>query len=168
MKDFFKNFYRYFYKESLIKEIEKDCPIPLIPEKTNREKLLDIAITFYNIDPTPRDEQPDEVACVHSLTTIIKKLIPDFPIMTYTPTLLDYLLKDIRFKETNEMKEGIIIISPTGEGKIIGHTGIIGKNGTIYSNNSLNGLWDTKYTIPSWIKRYCVDGNIPIYLFELL
>ena len=169
MKELFKNLYYAFFKEELINTVyvEKEIPKPV---KSNREKLLDLAIAHYNTDPTPKDEQPDEYACVHSLTTILKKLVPDIEIMIYTPTFLKALQKDKRFKPTTEFKEGNIIISPTlsGNGTIVGHTGIIGKEGKIYSNASSTGLWYDKYDNVSWISRYSRQGELELYLFELI
>lgn len=170
MKDLIKQIYKALYNEDLVQVVEKDCPVPPPPIKSNREKLYDFAITFLNTDPTPKDEQPDEYACVHSLTTILKLYLPDFPIMTYTPTFLTKLKGDSRFRPTNEFKEGNIIISPTGfgNGSVVGHTGIIGLNGEILSNSSATGLWSNKYTTLSWIDRYSRTGGLPVYLFELI
>jgi hypothetical protein len=166
MKEFIKSFYQSYYKEDLVKVEVKECPQP---KKTNRDKLCEFAYTFLNTDPTPKDEQPDEVACVHSLTTILNKYI-GHPIMTYTPTFLEAIKKDARFKEVTEFKPGVIIISPTatGNGSIIGHTGIVGKGGKILSNASSTGLWTDKYDTVSWIDRYSRKGGLSLYLFELI
>ena len=173
MKQLIKEIYYAIYNEELITTKEVFIKVPVEnpkPPKTNREKLLELAIFHYNTDPTPKDEQPDEFACVHSLTTILKKLLPDFGIETYTPTFLEKLKKDKRFKLTNEFKEGNIIISPTlsGNGTVVGHTGIIGKEGKIYSNASSTGLWYDKYDNISWIDRYSRKGGLSLYIFEVI
>ncbi|MGV8131591.1 MAG: hypothetical protein ACP5N7_05835 [Candidatus Pacearchaeota archaeon] len=171
MKELLKSIYKSLYNEDLIKMVAVEvCPPPPIVLKTNREKLIDIANSFIGIDPTPKDEQPDGYACVHSLTTIINKLFSDFPIMIYTPDFLVKLQSDKRFKATKEFKEGNIIISPTntGNGTVVGHTGIIGKDGIIWSNASSSGLWDKKYDTLSWIDRYSRNGKLSMYLFEIL
>lgn len=171
MKEFIKEVYKNLYKEDLVKTeivyIEKKPPVI---EKTNREKLLDFALTFYNTDPTPSDLQPDDYACVETLTTILRKYLKDFPIMSYTPFLLKQLQSDIRFKASNEFKEGNIIISvtKTGNGNVVGHTGIIGRNGKILSNASSSGLWTDKYDNISWIERYSRQGQLALYIFELI
>lgn len=171
MKEFIKEIYKSLYKEDLIKTetiyIEKKPPVI---EKTKGEKLLDFALTFYNVDPTPLDAQPDDFACVESLTTILRKYLKDFPIMTYTPLLLKQLQSDIRFKASNEFKVGNIIISvtKTGNGKIVGHTGILGRNGKILSNASSSGLFTDKYDNMSWIERYSRQGQLALYIFELI
>lgn len=174
MKNFLQNLFKSLQKETIVeKVVEKivyvDKPVPVVP-KTNREKLLDIAISAYGTDPTPKDEQSDEFACVHSLTTLLKKLFPDFPVMTYTPTFLTKIRSDLRFKEVKEFKAGNIIISPTnsGNGIVVGHTGIIGLGGKIYSNASSSGLWMDKFDTISWIERYSRQGKLSLYIFELL
>lgn len=167
MKDLIKNIYYALFQEDLVSTVYIDRPLP---PKTNRQKLFELAVFHYQTDPTPKDEQPDEYACVHSLTTIIKKLLPDFEIMVYTPTFLKAIQKDKRFKPTTEFKEGNIIISPTlsGNGSVVGHTGIIGKDGKIYSNSSSTGLWDDKFDNVSWVDRYSRKGGLSLHLFELL
>jgi hypothetical protein len=154
----------------LIQTVQLECSAAPTPPKTNRERLIEISENYFNIDPTPNDEQPDDYACVHSLTTIIKKLYPDFPVMTYTPTFLTFLRGDKRFKETFELKEGNIIVSPTlsGNGTIVGHTGIIGKAGKIYSNATSSGMWMDKYDAVSWIDRYSRKGGLSLHIFEVL
>lgn len=171
MKKFLQDLYQSLYKESLVKVVIVDKPQPVIPvpEKTNREKLLDIAMAYYNTDPTPENVQPNEFACVEVLTTILSKLIP-FSLMTYTPTLLTYLQKDKRFKIVTEMKEGVIILSPTlsGNGSRVGHVGICSKGGKILSNSSATGLFTDKFDQVSWIQRYSREGGLSLYLFELI
>jgi len=148
-----------------------NCPeyVPPVPEKTAGEKLYEFCMQYYNTDPTPKDEQPDEYACVHSLTTILDKYFNGYPIMTYTPTMLEYIKKDSRFKSSVEFKTGSIIISPTksGAGRLVGHIGIIGKDGKILSNSSSDGLWFDKYNTLSWIDRYSRVGGLDMYIFEL-
>ena len=166
MKEFLINL---FNLRSEITHICPTIPEPVIIPKTNGERLYDFSMGFYSIDPTPKDIQPDGFACVESLTTILD-LFMGYPLMTYTPTFLEYIKKDIRFKPTTEFKKGVIIISPTGtgNGKIVGHTGIIGENGKILSNSSLSGLWFDKFDQVSWIERYSRQGNLSLYLFELV
>lgn len=165
MKELLKKFFTKFDMVQTV-TIKEECPVPA---KTNGEKLYTFALTFFNTDPTPKDEQYDGVACVHSLTTILNKYF-GFPIMTYTPVLLAHLKTDARFKAINEFKEGSIIVSPTesGNGSIIGHTGIIGRNGKILSNSSATGLWNDKYDCVSWVDRYSRKGGLSLYIFEVV
>lgn len=172
MKEFIKELYKNLYKEDLIKTeivyIEKKPPVI---EKTNREKLLDFALTFVGIDPTPKDEIDDEVSCVFSLTTILNKYFKgDFKVIDYTPDLVGQLYLDKRFKLSNEFKEGNIVVFPTrsGNGKIIGHCFLVSKGGKMLSNNSDTGLWQDKYDINMMIERYSRFGGLKMYIFELI
>lgn len=172
MREFIKEFYKSLYKEDLIKTetiyIEKKPPVI---EKTNGEKLLDFALTFYGTDPTPKDEVDDEVSCVWSLTTILNKYFKgEFKVIDYTPDLVGQLYLDKRFKLSNEFKEGNIVVFPTksGNGKVIGHCFIVSKNGKMLSNNSATGLWQDKYDIPMMIERYSRVGQLRTAIFELL
>ena len=172
MKEFIKELYKSLYKEDLIKTetiyIEKKPPVI---EKTNREKLLDFALTFYNVDPTPKDEVDDEVSCVFSITTILNKYFKgDFKVIDYTPDLVGQLYLDKRFKLSNEFKEGNIVIFATksGNGKVMGHVFMVSKNGKMLSNNSATGLWQDKYDIPMMIERYSRYGQLKMSIFELV
>lgn len=167
LKIILENLYQYLYRNPIVPTPVVETPKLVI--KSNREKLLDIAIANYGIDPTPKDEQPDEFACVHSLTTIVKQLLPDFKVIVYTPDLVIQLQNDNRFKEVLEFKPGNIIISATstGNGTIVGHTGIISNNGKVLSNSSATGLWFDKFDLMSWIERYSRRGQLALYVFEL-
>lgn len=174
MKDSLKllieNIYKYFFREDLLKPIIEVKPSEPVVVKSNREKWLDIAVKAYGIDPTPNDEVDDTVSCVFSLTTLIKRFMPDFPIMTNTPEFVKYIRTDKRFKPSNELKQGNIIVSVTGtgNGSIIGHIGIVWKDGTILSNSSATGLWSDKFNTISWIDRYSRRGGLDLFIFELL
>ena len=168
MKEFLKSLYKALYNEDLVKTVTIE--VPPIKQKTNSDKLCDIAYKWYGKDPTPKDEVSDEVSCVFSLTTILREIVPDFPILSYTPDLLKQMMLDTRFKVSKEFNEGNIVISVTnsGNGRIMGHTGIVGHNGKILSNNSETGLWLDKYDISMWIERYSRQGGLVLYIFELL
>ncbi len=143
---------------------------PAPPKKTPSEILLDLAEAFTNIDPTPKDEVDDALACAHSLTTILRKMYTDFPASTYTPVTLADLKKSKHFKGTLDIKPGYVIISPTGAGNgtIRGHCGIIGRNNTIWSNHSNTGLWQDYFTIDKWVARYRHKGGLPVLVFQPL
>jgi len=70
MKNLLISLRKIFYKTDVTKPI--NCPeyVPPVVEKTSGEKLYEFCMQYYNTDPTPKDEQPDEFACVHSITTI--------------------------------------------------------------------------------------------------
>jgi hypothetical protein len=159
-------------KEDVIRDI--DIYLALIKntmnqEETKQQALYRIAKENLGRDITPDDKIPDEVACAENVSAIIKKVLPDFPIIAGTWTLDDYLRKDKRFEVTMEIEPGVIIISPTGKGNglIRGHCSIVLENGKLASNDSNTGFWSQNYTIESWIKRYRVRGGLPIYCFRI-
>jgi hypothetical protein len=137
--------------------------------ETNREALIRVCKENLGRDITPLDNVPDSVACAESVSSIIKAVLPDFPIIPSTYDLDKYLRKDKRFEPTLDLESGNIIISPTGRGNglIVGHTGLILEDSMIASNSSNNGHWEINYTIPSWIKRYRQKGGFPIFVFRL-
>jgi hypothetical protein len=136
---------------------------------TNKEKLLEKSKEMIGKEASPYDNAPDEFGCVESLCSIIRSSIArDFPLELATWKFLTLLKQDKRFKTTLELEPGNIILSPTGSGNgtVRGHTGIIGEDGTIMSNNSYTGLWESNYTINTWVERWRVVGGMPIYVFE--
>lgn len=159
---------------SLFKIKPLNCPEPQpipVPEKTKGEKLYEFCMQFYNTDPTPKDEVDDEVSCVFSITTILNKFFNgDFKIIDYTPTFVTQLKNDSRFKLSNEFKLGNVIVFPTlsGNGKVTGHTFIVGKSGKMLSNNSATGEWTDKYDTNMMIERYVRVGQLRMYIFEVI
>lgn len=141
-----------------------------VPRKTNQQKLLEIAKAFVGKDISPNDVAPDELGCAESVSEAIRKIYPDFSIIVSTKMLFDRLNNDKRFRRTTDLDAGNVIISPTGmgNGKIIGHTGIIGEDQIIYSNDSIKGTWEKNYTITSWVNRYRKIGGFPLYVFKIL
>lgn len=160
------------------KEIEEIEFIPLEPkpietmpepEENKNSKLVRIAdaLTLLNIDVTPEDKIPDEVACVEALCEVMNKVCY-FPRLTYTPDLVRELKKDERFEGTLDFNEATIIVSPTGTGNgtVVGHCGVIGTNNEIISNNSKTGKWEYNYNIDTWKARYKTKGGLQILLFR--
>ncbi|MFA7290122.1 MAG: hypothetical protein WC055_14695 [Melioribacteraceae bacterium] len=135
-------------------------------QKKNR--LLSLAKSYIGKDASPNDIAPDELGCADSASTLLGQVMT-FPNIISTAELFRYLDKDIRFKRVLDLTEGNIIISPTGygNGKVVGHVGIIGKD-CIYSNNSKTGLWDKHLNIEKWVAQYRTKGGLPIYVFKLL
>lgn len=60
---------------------------------------------------------------------------------------------------------GAIVISPTGTK--VGHVGIVGAGGTIYSNSSNRGRWEQNYTVTSWYQRFRDTKGLPVHFFQL-
>lgn len=147
----------------------EQMPIPVI-EKTAGEKLYEFCMQYYNTDPTPKDEVEDQFSCVWSLTLILQKFFDgEFKNIDYTPELVKLLKNDNRFKLSNEFKTGSLVVFPTlsGNGKVIGHCFIVGKNGKMLSNSSATGWWTDKYDTITMIERYVKLGQLDMYIFEL-
>lgn len=148
-------------------------PNPIMEEPkilTNREKVYEKALSLLYTDASPDDLASDDLACSESVSNVLRQVYPDFPIITGTAALAGFLYKDKRFANVLEYREGVILVSPTGKGNgtIVGHCGIFGKDGTIMSNSSESGLWKQNYDINSWIKRYRKLGEFPLYFYEPL
>lgn len=65
-----------------------------------------------------------------------------------------------------EAKPGAIIISPT-RGSNVGHVGILGEGGLIYSNSSSMGNWKQNRTITSWNAYYHAQKGLPVLFYHL-
>lgn len=141
---------------------------PPVVAKSSREKLYEAALSFIGKEASPKDIAPDELACAESFCNVVRKVYPDFPMITYTPTLLAHLKKDKRFKATLEAKPGVVIISPTASSTRVGHVGIF-LDGKIASNTSAGpdkGKWTANFTLKTWISRYRTKFGLGIYYFE--
>ncbi len=112
----------------------------------------------------------DEVSCAFAVSTILHEQDESVPIVTGTSTLSDFLEKSPLFKKVLEPEEGVVVISPTGEGHNPdmphGHTGIYIDGDKIMSNSSATGLWIQNYTRSSWRTRYYWEGRYPVRLYK--
>ncbi len=138
--------------------------------ETNSEKLLKIAQSSLDTDVTPNDDVPDDVACAEVLSTIIKKLYPDFKVFDSTKDLDMKLFTDKRFYRTGTPSRGSIIISPK-KGDVLGHCGIFISDDRIASNNSfggVKGLFTGNYTWDQWIKEFRDKRGLRIYIYQLM
>jgi hypothetical protein len=153
--------------QQLIAQLMHENPTP--PLENARLKLYNAAVMALGQDLTPQDEVADDVACAASLSALLQKLYPDFPMIPGTASLKAHFDTDRRFKKTNLPKPGNIIISPTKDGGTIhGHCGVFLDNEEIVSNASKGGLWTQNFTLKSWITRYRGLGALPIYFYELV
>lgn len=137
----------------------------------DKKTLLDLAKTKLGFDASPNDIAPDGFACAESVSTILNEYLEgNFPIITGTWTLNEYLKESSRFSIVDTPRPGDIIMSPTGmgNGKISnGHVGIYGDDNRIYSNNPTNGLFDDRMTLEYW-KDYLVKlGGYPLIVYRL-
>jgi hypothetical protein len=139
---------------------------------TKKKTLLDACKANLGTDASPKDAANDEVACAETVTTLLKQVYPEVPIILGTWTLYEYLNNPKNgFKKVEEPKAETIIISPTGTGKpgTIGHVGIFDEHGLIMSNNSfglLRGKFTQNYTLPLWQSRYGVTQGMPILMYD--
>jgi len=135
---------------------------------TNSERLYQEARASIGKDMSPTQS---EFGCAEAVSSIIRILLPDFPLIPGTYTLWELLKKDHRFSEIEKYEVGAIIISPTGtseiSGNISGHVGICGKH-QIISNNSNTGLVDTHITKDIWDDYFGTRLRFPIYYFKLV
>jgi hypothetical protein len=159
------------------KEIEEMKYVPLEelknyipPMETNQEKLLKITLTALDTDVTPKDETPDGVACAEVVSTLIKKILPDFPITPSTKNLDMKLYSDKRFVKITTPEMGSVVVSPR-KGTVYGHCGIFITSEKIASNNSFGvnkGKLTGNYSFQEWIEEFKDRRNLRIYLYKLL
>ena len=144
-------------------------PKPISPN----EKLYEYARTFLGKDASPKDVATDEYGCAETITNIIHGCFGDFPVeggtIISTITLFKKLKSHEKFELVTDFSYGDILVSPTGYGNGTiknGHTGILGKNGLIMSNDSTTGLFKENYTIDKWVERFREQGGFPLYFFR--
>lgn len=132
-------------------------------------KIHNEALNWLGKDASPMNQAPQERACAESVCNILQKAGIEIPLLVSTIKLHEWLRSSPLFKQSLEYKEGTIIISPTGSGNgsIIGHAGICGKE-KIMNNNSFTGKWDTNYTLANWVDRYRIKGGMKIYFYEAI
>lgn len=141
----------------------------IMATKTKLQSLHDAAKGVIGQDASPSDLAPDELGCAESVSNIVRKVLPDFPIITGTWTLEQKLKTDKRFTRVLTPSKGTIVISATGtgNGKIAGHVGIFG-DGVIMSNDSATGKFMPNFTLEGWTKRYKGIGGFPINYYDVV
>ncbi|MDZ4205896.1 MAG: hypothetical protein U1C12_01655 [Patescibacteria group bacterium] len=112
------------------------------------------------------DIAPDELGCANALSRVIQKVFPDFPTFISTIALKSHLAGDERFVYS-DVQPWSIIVSPTMKGEV-GHVGILGDGGIIYSNNSATGRFDDHWNLDTWINYYRVQKKLRIYFYKLI
>jgi hypothetical protein len=110
------------------------------------------------------------VGCAESVTRILVTLGIAPRIITGTYTLYEFLNTSPRFEKVFYPEAGDIILSPSsmGNGKIQGHTGIVGKNSHVLSNDSMSGKFSDNYTLFTWDVRYKVKGGLPVFYYRII
>lgn len=146
----------------------KQVPVTPLPLLKPSDQLHKVAINSLGQDASPKDRASDELGCAETVSELINLVTP-FPIITGTWKLWDKLNKDERFEKINAPEAGAIIISPTatGNGSIVGHTGICDTGNAIMSNDSFKGTFERNYTQDSWRERYKTQGGFPIHYYRL-
>lgn len=151
-------------------------PVPVEPPKppkTAARTLYEYALAQIGKDASPADVAPDEYGCAETVCNIIHECFGDFPleggVIISTADLYKKLKKHPKFTQIAEFGPGDVLVSPTGYGNgglANGHTGIVGENNVIMSNDSATGLFKENYTIESWVARYRKIGGFPLYFFR--
>ena len=147
-----------------------------IVSQLRADLLYKYAKEAIGTDSSPEDNAPDEYGCVDSATAIIQKVLPFIPRMVSTIRFDEYMAGSGAFQKINTIEPKCIIVSVTGSGNgsIVGHTGIVGKNTApdgslwIMSNDSRSGLWQANFTHSSWIKRYVLRGGLKTNYYKLI
>lgn len=154
----------------LMKGVDVNNPPNTFPaEKSNADKLYEVAKSQLGLDASPKDLAPDELGCAETVSNIIAKVIPNFAVVTGTWTLWDKLRTDKRFEYISNPEKGAVVISPTGKGNgtFPGHVGICEDNIVIMSNDSATGMFMRNFNVVNWEIRYKKKGGFPIYYFRL-
>lgn len=141
----------------------------------NRVHLFTVAESFIGVDASPADQADDNYGCADSMCGVLTKAFPrnvGFPWTVSTYTLWQSLRNSPKYIQVSNPLPGDILVSPTGTSAILntpiknGHTGIVGAVGTIMSNNSLKGIWESNFTMDSWKARYVDRGGYKMYFFR--
>lgn len=140
---------------------------PVIEKPIEKPNLLDIVKQSLNTDPTPDDLTPDDVACAESLSTLIKKIYYDFPVLQSTADLDRKLFLDKRFQRVSKPAPGVIIVSPR-TAHTLGHTGVFTTDNIIASNASKTGLFVENYEWNEWIREMKGKRGLRIYLYAIV
>lgn len=140
----------------------------VIKSLTMKKTLLQHAQDSLGIDITPDDMIPDTVACAITMSTLLRKVDPTFPLVAGSWTLWDILEHRADYARVVVPTPGTIIISPTGTGNgtIPGHVGIFMEDMTIASNDSNTGKFMKNYTLNTWMERYGKKGGFKSYLYK--
>lgn len=135
--------------------------------ETLNEKFLKICLEALDTEVTPQDKVPDYVACAEVISTLIKKVLPDFPVISSTKDLDTKLFMDKRFKRITEPERGAIVISPRTT-NVNGHVGTFITSEKIASNTSKDGIFRGNYLWNEWIREFKDRRGLKIYLYQFI
>jgi len=133
---------------------------------TNKKNLLDLCYAQLGKDASPLDSAPDSLACVDTVTTLLRQVYPEVPHMLSTIKWNDWL-KDPKngYVEIWEPEPEAIIVSPT-VGKKTGHTGIFLNGNVIASNNSKTGRFEINYDPMTWYNYFHLGHGLTIHMYK--
>lgn len=137
--------------------------------QTRNTQVYNEAVKWLGADASPSDLADDVVGCAESVTTILARLNA-MPVILGTSSLLSYASTSGKFRRVASPVAGNIVIyaTGTGNGSILGHTGIVGKNNIVMTNDSYTGKWSANYTVDSMFKRYNGIGGMHPHYFEVI
>lgn len=167
---FFSRFMELF-QQSIVypTETSTEIEIPEPKQPTTQDKIKEVTLGLVGFDLSTVVD--NNLACVETVSRIVQKVYPDFPLMISTIAVKEYFKTDKRFRPTLDLTPWSIIlcVTGTGNGKIKhGHIGILGENGLIYSNSSLTGRFEQNYTVDSWVNRYRLEGGYRVYIYTMV
>jgi hypothetical protein len=125
-----------------------------------KKSLLTVIEESIGTDASPHDLAPDELGCAETVTTILKRIYPQMPILVGTEALYQYLQHPSNGWERIDTPEiGCIVISPTGMGKkgTHGHVGFVLADDVIASNSSRKeslGKFIKNFTVNTWLTYF--------------
>lgn len=142
---------------------EVPAPIVPVPTKTNREILFDAAKSCVGKDMA---KTQGALGCAESVNAVHALAFGrEIGGTTSTYRLYQAMKVDPTFSRVDSPLPGDIILSPTGYGRLPnGHVGIVGED-IIFSNNSLNGMFEPNYTLFTWKLRFGKAG-FPILFYR--
>jgi len=143
----------------------------IINRLMQKQTLLSVATAALGSDATPQDATPDEVACAEVVTTLLRKVYPETPLITGTWTLNNFLANSPQWKEVNEYEPECVVVAPTGTGRqgTVGHTWIVMEDGTLASNNSYGlykGKFTKNYTPATAERKYRDDYKMQMHIYK--
>jgi len=94
-----------------------------------------------------------ELGCADAVTRILHDECGFAIDKTLSTDELFQELKKAGWQEVEPSTTGSVIVSPT-VASTHGHTGIVGENEKIYSNDSQTGIWSQNFTVSKWLSFF--------------
>ena len=166
-------FFSLFIKKEVMPPVEPEPEKEEVVTPSTRDTLYTVAKSLLGKHLTLNPLVDQRLGCAQALSYVLKQVkwtsIPKHGI-DGTAGLLQWFNGHIElFKEVSEPQIGTIIlnVTGTGNGKVRGHVGIVGKN-SIMSNNSQSGLWDTHWDLETWKAYYEKFGGMKTHYFDIV